>query len=98
MSTTQKDISNAATALGRKGGQAKTEAKAAAVRANGAKGGRPAFEWLVITTGRSLDTYTVWAKRKTEAAAAALVREMGKNAMEGHTLVINIADRAKYGV
>jgi hypothetical protein len=95
--TTTTDISTAAAALGRKGGQAKTEAKAAAVRANGAKGGRPAFEWLVITTGRSLNTYTVWAKKKTEAAAIKLVRDMGRNGAEGHTLVINIADRAKYG-
>jgi hypothetical protein len=62
------------------------------------RGGRPAFEWLVITTGRSLNTYTVWAKKKTEAAAIKLVRDMGRNAMPGHTLVINIADRAKYGV
>lgn len=69
-----------------------------ASRSNGAKGGRPAFEWLVITTGRSLNTYTVWAKKKTEAAAIKLVRDMGRNGAEGHTLVINIADRAKYGV
>jgi hypothetical protein len=33
--------SRAAAALGRKGGKAKSEAKAAAARANGAKGGRP---------------------------------------------------------
>lgn len=33
--------SSAAVALGRMGGKAKSEAKAAAVRANGAKGGRP---------------------------------------------------------
>jgi hypothetical protein len=31
----------AAVALGRKGGKARSEAKAAAARANGAKGGRP---------------------------------------------------------
>ena len=31
----------AAVALGRKGGKAKTDAKAAAARANGAKGGAP---------------------------------------------------------
>lgn len=34
-------IESPAAALGRKGGSAKTEAKAAAARANGAKGGRP---------------------------------------------------------
>jgi len=34
-------VSAAAAAMGRKGGSAKSEAKAAAVRANGAKGGRP---------------------------------------------------------
>lgn len=33
--------SRAAAALGKKGGRVKSEAKAAAVRANGAKGGRP---------------------------------------------------------
>jgi hypothetical protein len=38
---TTKNISAAAAALGRKGGQARTDAKAAASRANGAKGGRP---------------------------------------------------------
>lgn len=35
------NTSRAAAALGRKGGKAKSEAKAAAARANGAKGGRP---------------------------------------------------------
>lgn len=35
------DISQAAAALGRKGGSVKSEAKASAVRANGALGGRP---------------------------------------------------------
>lgn len=38
------DISKAAAALGRKGGAARSEAKTAAVRANGAKGGRPSLE------------------------------------------------------
>ena len=38
------DISNAAAALGRKGGEAKSEAKATAARENGAKGGRP-YTW-----------------------------------------------------
>ena len=35
------DISAAAAALGRKGGKAKSEAKARAARENGRKGGRP---------------------------------------------------------
>jgi len=35
------DISQAAAALGRKGGLSKSDAKTAAVRANGALGGRP---------------------------------------------------------
>lgn len=34
-------INSAAALLGRKGGKAKSEAKTAAVRANGKKGGRP---------------------------------------------------------
>jgi hypothetical protein len=34
-------ISKAAAAMGKKGGSAKTERKAAAAKANGAKGGRP---------------------------------------------------------
>lgn len=91
-------ITKSAATLGRKGGKSTSVAKTAAVRANGAKGGRPAFEWLVITTGRTLDTYTVWAKKKTREAAVKLVATMGRNGAEGHTLVINIADRAKYSV
>lgn len=39
------EISQAAAALGRKGGLAKTESKTAAARSNGAKGGRP-FTWF----------------------------------------------------
>jgi hypothetical protein len=35
------NIQKAAAAMGKKGGSAKSEAKTAAVRANGAKGGRP---------------------------------------------------------
>lgn len=35
------DLSTAAAALGRKGGSARSEAKTAAVRENGRKGGRP---------------------------------------------------------
>jgi hypothetical protein len=35
------EISNAAAALGRKGGAAKSEAKTTTARTNGAKGGRP---------------------------------------------------------
>jgi hypothetical protein len=35
------DISKAAAALGKKGGSVKSERKAAAVRENGKKGGRP---------------------------------------------------------
>jgi len=41
---TTNDISNAAAALGRKGGSARTKAKTEAARSNGAKGGRP-FTW-----------------------------------------------------
>lgn len=92
------DITTAAAALGRKGGSAKSEAKTEAVRANGAKGGRPAFEWLVIRDGRTPGKYSIWSKCKTEAEAIKLVVQMGKNAMEGHTLAINIAGRSKYGV
>jgi len=35
------DLSKAAAALGKKGGESKSEAKAAAARENGKKGGRP---------------------------------------------------------
>jgi hypothetical protein len=38
------DVSSAASLLGRKGGQAKSERKTAAVRENGKKGGRPKKE------------------------------------------------------
>ena len=42
---TNTDISNAASALGRLGGRSKSEAKRAASRANGARGGRPTTEF-----------------------------------------------------
>jgi hypothetical protein len=47
------DISSAASLLGRKGGQAKSERKTAAARANGKKGGRPKklFEIEVMDDG-----------------------------------------------
>jgi hypothetical protein len=92
------NIQKAAAAMGRKGGSAKTERKAAAAKANGAKGGRPAHEWLVIRDGRTPDKFAVWSKHKTEASAIKRCRELGRNGAEGHTLVINIADRAKYSV
>ena len=96
--TTTNDISNAAAALGRRGGKAKSEAKSAAVRANGAKGGRPAFEWLIIRDGRTPDKFTIWSKHKTEESATKLCRTLGRNGAEGRTKVINIADRATWGV
>lgn len=43
--STQSEISQAAAALGRKGGSTKTAAKAKSSRANGALGGRPKFQW-----------------------------------------------------
>lgn len=54
--TNQTDISTAAAALGRKGGKTTSEAKAAAARANGAKGGRPPqlARWFDPVTGEYL--------------------------------------------
>lgn len=45
---TTTEISAAAAALGRKGGAVKSEAKAAAVRENGKKGGRPRKNSLTV--------------------------------------------------
>ena len=63
-----KTTSKAAAALGARGGRAKSDAKTAAVRANGAKGGRPAHVVAILAdvtpsratvlwlgTGRDLD-------------------------------------------
>lgn len=41
MNTYETELSKAASALGRKGGASKSEAKVKAARANGSKGGRP---------------------------------------------------------
>lgn len=54
------EISKAAAALGRRGGKAKNERKAAAVRANGAKGGRPR---VIVVDGRK---YRISARNKCE--------------------------------
>ena len=43
------EISQAAAALGKKGGSVRSDKKAAAVRENGRKGGRPPFLELVVT-------------------------------------------------
>lgn len=44
--TNKSDITTAAATLGRKGGKSTSEAKTAAARANGAKGGRPSRAFI----------------------------------------------------
>ena len=67
-----KDISNAAAALGRKGGSAKSEAKTAAVRANGAKGGRPGMYSVILSMEWGEDIYQDTGLSKVDAKAMAL--------------------------
>jgi len=51
-----KNIQKAASALGKIGGASKSEAKAKAARANGAKGGRPKkWEPLILAAQRAAD-------------------------------------------
>lgn len=68
------DTSRAAAALGRKGGKAKSAAKAAAARANGAKGGRPRVTpWTVReVTERGAVEFSVPAGDGAEVIATLL--------------------------
>ena len=53
---TTRKLTSAAALLGRKGGSVRSEAKTAAVRANGAKGGRPrVYTVMDYQTGAELD-------------------------------------------
>ena len=56
--TTDTDITNAASALGRKGGKARTEAKQAASRNNGKRGGRP--RKMLLPVGMRVEVWTGW--------------------------------------
>ena len=67
--TTNTEISTAAAALGRKGGSAKSEAKASTARANGAKGGRPTLSATLYRVG------TAPRVGVTEPGVAALLRK-----------------------
>lgn len=63
---TSTNTSRAAAALGRKGGRAKSAAKAAAARANGAKGGRPAVGGLLQYIPARLRAHVVDAYRDSD--------------------------------
>lgn len=65
------NISEAAAALGRKGGKAKSEAKTKAARENGKKGGRPRIYGNILTNRDSIEArgYIL-----TQTAAGKLVR------------------------
>ena len=71
--TTDPDITAAARALGRRGGAAKSKAKATAARANGRKGGRPRSDRKAramaalnrAKTGGGLDAVDAWVDLAT---------------------------------
>ena len=75
----QLDIECAATALGRKGGLSRSEAKKAAVRENGKRGGRPrkgTRRWMNPATG-SVDTSENWEAEYESAKRNDTVEEGG---------------------
>lgn len=67
------DITNAAAALGRKGGQARTEAKQAASRNNGKRGGRPRKTLLPV--GMRVEVWTGWRMEPAQHKSAGTVVE-----------------------
>lgn len=75
------DISAAAAALGRKGGQSTSERKAAAARANGKRGGRPRKETKM---NRSQQTIT---KQQARAMFANLPDELSKQDGSSHLIL-----------
>lgn len=59
---TDKAISQAAAALGRKGGKSTSESKRVAARENGKRGGRPKMHIVTIRYPRNAETMTGWRK------------------------------------
>lgn len=51
---------------------------------------------VVLTTGRSRDTYTVWSEHKSEESANKRVSAMAANGSEGHTVAVAVAQIGKY--
>ena len=97
------NISTAAAALGRKGGLAKTEAKAAAVRKNGAKGGRPRERFELTFWGGAMnqDNRPVRFRRhheSLEAAKAEATKIKGKGVGAPHTAIIYGPGLGKDGI
>lgn len=63
MNTENTDISQAAAALGRKGGKSTSEAKQVAARENGKRGGRPkTMHTVIIRYPRNAEKMTGWHK------------------------------------
>ena len=71
------NIQKAAAAMGRKGGSAKTERKAAAAKANGAAGGRPGMYSVTESSG-SAPPFCHEAKLSKSAATALAERLANK--------------------
>lgn len=40
--------------------------------------------------------YAIWSQHRSEAAANKLCTAMGKNAAQGHTVVVPVSDLARY--
>lgn len=59
------NISAAASAMGRKGGKARSASKTEAARKNGAKGGRPRHRWFILHRPGN-----VWSTFEGDRAAA----------------------------
>jgi hypothetical protein len=69
-----------------------------AARKNGKKGGRPAFEWLVINDRETPGKFVVRSKHKSQSLAIFRCLELGKNGLQGQTKVIHISDREMWEV
>lgn len=86
----ERELNTAAQALGRKGGQAKTEAKIEASRTNGAKGGRPVSTTKYRITSRTGDSYWHDCSAKTLSGAKAAAGRMYQESFQG-TIEVGIA-------
>lgn len=78
----------AAVTLGRKGGQARSDAKTAAAQANGRKGGRPGLDWTLLGAGAIGDAHGPRMMWRATLPGGATITRMTRSTAGGRTVTV----------